>query len=99
MNNITNRLKITLADTRKDMCSTDYKKRFKAELQQLIIRIVKLKVIIDTYDKLAFKPLSSKKILIYQYDAMCSYLRTLEIRAEMENIDIDAILKESFDYD
>lgn len=77
-----------LKDTQQLMCSEDYKDRFKAEYYQTKIRYEKLhkiltKIIAGTLD---FEISSSQDILEDQAYYMGSYLKTLEIRAEMEGI-------------
>jgi len=79
-----------LEDTIDGMKSKDYKERFKAEYEQLSIRIDKLsKAICDRYagkskHKLAY-PLT---MLNRQLDAMIQYQTALEERAFVEGIDL-----------
>lgn len=79
-----------LKDTIKLMESEDYKERFKAEYYQTKIRYDKLHKMIIKYEAgtLNFTPTCSKELLKEQAMYMGNYLRTLEIRAEIENIDL-----------
>ena len=80
-----------LSDTIDLMNSTDYKDRFKAEYYQLKIRTEKLHKMLVKYDAgtLNFKPSCSIEVLLTQEKHMLNYLHTLEVRAEIEGIDID----------
>lgn len=73
------------------MCSEDYQDRFKAEYLQLKMRYNKLHKIIVKYEagKLNFKPKCDIDLLKKQKAAMGQYLYCLEVRAEIENIDIE----------
>ena len=79
-----------LKDTIELMQSEDYKDRFKAEYFQLKIRYDKLKAMLDKWDngQLNFKPTCPRNIYDDQIASMKSYLRTLENRASIENVDI-----------
>lgn len=81
---------ITLDDTIILMSSSDYKDRFKAEYWQTKIRYEKLHQMIIKYeaDTLGFEPDCSIELLINQASAMDEYLHILEIRAEIENIEL-----------
>ena len=72
------------------MNSEDYKERFKAEYYQTKIRYNKLHRMIIKYEanKLTFEPKCSIEILKEQASYMGNYLRVLEIRAEIEDIDL-----------
>lgn len=72
------------------MESTDYKERFKAEYHQVAIRLEKLKVMLDKWDKgeLNFKPTCPRSLYDMQIRAMADYLAVLEIRAVIENVNI-----------
>lgn len=74
------------------MCSEDYKDRFKAEYLQLKMRYNKLHNMVIKYeaDKLDFKPSCDIELLKKQKAAMGNYLYCLEVRAQVEGIDIDA---------
>ena len=78
----------TLKDTVSEMCSDDYKERFKAEVHQLKIRYDGLENMLNKWDKeeLNFTPTCSKDIFISQLEVMKEYLSILEHRAEIENI-------------
>lgn len=80
-----------LNDTVTLMNSEDYKERFIAEYYQTKIRYDKLhKMIVKLEaDKLDFEPKSPLYLLKEQAKYMGEYLRTLEIRAEIEDIDLE----------
>ena len=80
----------SLADTYRLMQSDDYKERFLAEYYQTKIRYNKLHKMIIKYeaDTLDFEPNCSIELLIKQASAMGEYLHILEIRAEIENIEL-----------
>lgn len=80
-----------LKDTIELMSSEDYKERFKAEYLQTKIRYDKLhKMLIkNEAGKLDFKPTCPITTLLTQKRYMGEYLRCLEIRAEIEGIDLD----------
>ena len=80
-----------LKDTIKRMTSDDYKDRFIAEYHQTKIRYDKLhrmcvKYEADTFD---FTPVCSLDLLKRQCSYMGKYLKALEIRAEIEGIDLN----------
>lgn len=79
-----------LKDTIELMNSEDYKERFKAEYYQTKIRYEKLHRMIIKYEAntLSFEPKCSKELLKEQANYMGNYLRMLEIRAEIENIEL-----------
>jgi hypothetical protein len=79
-----------LTDTIELMSSTDYKSRFKAEYLQLKIRYDRLNKMLVKYEAgtLNFKPTCPIDILRSQASAMSNYLYALEVRAEIENIDL-----------
>ena len=86
----------TLEDTKDFMMSSDYKERFIAEYQQLKIRAEKLRKYIckiDAVEKFGASISAphdcSKYLLNCQYDAMMEYLQILEIRAMIENIELE----------
>ncbi len=80
-----------LKDTLELMFSENYKERFKAEYYQVVIRHNKLYDMLIKYEAetLEFKPHCTIEILQQQLEAMDKYLRCLEIRAEMEKIELD----------
>lgn len=80
-----------LKDTIELMNSNDYKERFKAEYLQIKIRYEKLHKMTVKYEAgtLNFEPSCSLEILKEQKSYMGNYLRMLEIRAEIEKIDLD----------
>lgn len=73
------------------MCSEDYQDRFKAEYLQLKMRYNKLHNMIVKYEakKLDFKPKCDIELLKRQKAAMGQYLYYLEVRAEIEGVDIN----------
>lgn len=79
-----------LKDTVAMMNSDDYKERFKAEYYQTKIRYAKLHQMIVKMDAktLDFTPTCSKAIFLEQKRYMGEYLRMLEIRAEIEGIEL-----------
>lgn len=81
-----------LIDTINDMTSSDYKKRFKAEYNQLDIRLKKLRDMIEKYEagKLDFKPTTPIDILKIQAWHMSAYKVMLIDRARIESIDIES---------
>lgn len=80
-----------LKDTVELMNSEDYKDRFKAEYLQTKIRYDKLHKMLVKYEagKLDFKPTCPINVLVTQKNYMGNYLKQLEIRAEIEDIDLD----------
>ena len=89
-NNKKNDLETELHDIIGLMCSEDYKDRFKAEYLQLKMRYNKLHNMVVKYeaDKLEFKPSCNIELLKKQKAAMGNYLYYLEVRAQVEGIDL-----------
>lgn len=85
-----------LKETIKFMESADYKERFIGEYLQVKIRKEKLhKMIVQMQaGTLPFKPTCSYELLKHQEDVMNEYLLTLELRAEIEKIDLDKPIEE-----
>ena len=79
-----------LMDTVSMMNSPDYKERFKAEYYQLKIRYEKLHKMCIRYEAgtLNFTPACSLELLKEQKAHMGNYLRCLEVRAEIEGIEL-----------
>ncbi len=79
-----------LKDTINLMMSEDYKDRFRAEYWQTKIRYEKLHRFCDRYQAgtLAFTPDCPLDMLLNQKKQMGMYLNTLEIRAEVEGIEL-----------
>lgn len=79
-----------LKETADMMCSADYKERFKAEYYQLRIRIDKLSYMCAKWDlgALLFTPTCPREIYDEQLDAMVRYLKILEERAKLENVEL-----------
>jgi hypothetical protein len=84
---------LTLKDTIDGMTSEDYKERFIAEYQQLVIRYKGLKKMLDNWDKneLVFTPTCPRSTYNMQIKAMTDYIAVLEARAVMENIDLQEV--------
>lgn len=80
-----------LKDTIELMNSEDYKERFRAEYLQTKIRYNKLHVMTIKYEAgtLNFTPSCSLELLKEQKSYMGNYLRTLEVRAEIEGINLE----------
>lgn len=80
-----------LKDTIELMNSEDYKDRFKAEYLQTKIRYDKLHSMLVKHEAgtLDFKPTCSIALLQQQKRYMGEYLRCLEVRAEVEGIDLN----------
>ena len=83
-------IKMELKDTIELMNSADYKERFKAEYLQTKIRYEKLHKTCIKYEAgtLNFEPKCSLELLKEQKSYMGNYLRTLELRAEIEGINL-----------
>lgn len=79
------------------MESSDYKERFKAEYYQTKIRYEKLRSINIKYKAgtLDFKPSCPLEVLKEQEKCMDSYLNWLEVRAELEGIDLKEVCNNS----
>ena len=79
-----------LFDTSLLMKSKDYKERFIAEYQQLVIRYKALKSMLEKWDKdeLSFAPTCPRSTYNIQIKAMTEYIAVLEARAVMEDIDL-----------
>lgn len=79
-----------LKDTIPQMNSEDYKERFKAEYNQIRIRYDKLHAMIVKYEAgtLDFEPTCPIDLLKEQASHMGNYLYTLEVRAEIEGIEL-----------
>lgn len=82
-----------LKDTVALMQSEDYKERFIAEYVQVKIRYDKLDKMTVKYEAgtLNFTPKCSLELLKEQKKFMGNYIRTLKIRAEIENIDLPEV--------
>lgn len=81
---------MNLNDTVKMMNSEDYKERFKAEYYQTKIRYEKRHKMIVKYEAgtLNFTPSCSIELLKEQKKHMGQYLYCLEVRAEIEGIEL-----------
>jgi len=80
-----------LEDTINLMTSSDYKERFLAEYEQTKIRYEKLHRMIVKHEAgtLEFIPTCPIELLKDQKRCMGEYLHCLEVRAEIEKINID----------
>lgn len=78
------------SDTVDGMMSPDYKERFKAEYRQTKIRYDKLHAMLVKADAgtLDFKPSCPLDLLREQKACMGKYLYCLEVRAQIEGIDL-----------
>lgn len=79
-----------LKDTVELMNSADYKERFKAEYYQTKVRYEKLHKMLIKYEAgtLNFEPKCSFDLLREQKEHMGLYLHCLEVRAEIEGIEL-----------
>lgn len=79
-----------LKDTIKMMQSADYKERFKAEYYQTKIRYEKLHAMTIKYEAgtLDFEPSCTLELLNGQKRYMRMYLHALEVRAQIEKIEL-----------
>ena len=86
-------LQMNLNDTVKMMNSADYKERFKAEYWQTKIRYEKLHRMTVKYEAgtLDFEPDCELSLLLEQKKYMGLYLNRLEVRAEIEGINLEAL--------
>lgn len=85
--------KMELKDTIEMMNSKDYKERFKAEYLQTKIRYNKLHIMIVKYEAgvLSFEPTCPIELFKNQAKYMGMYLYQLEIRAQLEGIELTNI--------
>lgn len=93
INDINNLDEITLKDTIQFMSSDNYKERLIAEYMQTKIRYNNLHKMIVKLEAgtLDFKPTCPTYVLTNQKSFMDQYLKTLEIRAEIEGIKLPNI--------
>lgn len=79
-----------LSDTTELMNSSDYKDRFKAEYYQTKIRYDNLHKMLTKYEAgtLEFTPSCPSELLREQKRNMGLYLHCLEVRAEIEKIEL-----------
>ena len=80
-----------LADTVEMMNSSDYKERFIAEYKQTKIRYEKLHKMIVKYEAgtLDFTPTCPIELLKEQASYMGKYLYILEVRAQLEGVNLN----------
>ena len=87
-------MKMELKDTISGMLSDDYKERFKAEYFQTKIRLEKLERFLNKIQAAIITKNEGPKhecptsLLKSQQIAMEEYLKTLEIRAEIEGVEL-----------
>ena len=83
-------IEMELKDTVEMMNSDDFKERFKAEYYQTKIRYEKLRKMCNKYEAgtLEFEPKCSLNLLREQQSCMGMYLSRLEVRAEIEGIEL-----------
>lgn len=81
---------MNLCDTVEPMLSDDYKERFRAEYMQTKYRYDRLHDMVVRYEAgtLNFKPTCSIELLKQQKSAMGQYLYSLEVRAQVEHIQL-----------
>lgn len=79
-----------LKETVEMMNSADYKDRFKAEYQQVVIRYQKLAAMLQKWDngELNFTPTCPRSTYNMQVRAMTDYIAVLEARAVMEGVEL-----------
>ena len=79
-----------LKETAEMMNSADYKERFKAEYQQVVIRYQKLAAMLQKWDngELNFTPTCPRSTYNMQVRAMTDYIAVLEARAVMEGVEL-----------
>ena len=84
-----------LSDTVEMMNSVDYKERFKAEYYQLKTRICGLENMLVKWgnNNLDFIPTCPRSTYDLQLKLMYNYKTILELRAVMENIELDTTLE------
>ena len=80
----------TLKETVELMISSDYRERFVAEYEQLVIRYKGLRNMLDKWDRseLDFIPTCPRSTYNMQIKAMTDYIAVLEARAVMEGIEL-----------
>lgn len=80
----------TLKETVELMTSSDYRERFVAEYEQLVIRYKGLRNMLDKWDRseLDFTPICPRSTYNMQIKAMTDYIAALEARAVMEGIEL-----------
>lgn len=80
----------TLKETVELMTSSDYRERFVAEYEQLVIRYKGLRNMLDKWDRseLDFTPICPRSTYNMQIKAMTDYIAVLEARAVMEGIEL-----------
>ena len=79
-----------LKETVEMMNSADYKERFKAEYQQVVIHYQKLAAMLEKWDngELNFTPTCPRSTYNMQVRAMTDYIAVLEARAVMEGVEL-----------
>lgn len=82
-----------LQETINKMVSENYKDRFIAEYQQLVIRYKGLKAMLEKWDngELSFSPTCPRSTYNLQLSAMTDYIAVLEARAVIEGIELQEV--------
>lgn len=85
-----------LSNTTEDMCSDDYRRRFIAEYNQLVLRYNALRNLVIAWDRgeLPFTPKSPRNLLLMQLDIMYRYITVLQSRAYIEGIPLAVLTTE-----
>ena len=85
---------MTLNNTVEMMCSDDYKKRFRAEYAQLVIRYYRLRRMLEKWDNgtLNYEPTCPRSTYNMQTKVMEDYIAVLEARAIMEGINLEDVI-------
>lgn len=80
----------TLKETVELMTSSDYRERFVAEYELLVIGYKGLRNMLDKWDRseLDFTPICPRSTYNMQIKAMTDYIAVLEARAVMEGIEL-----------
>lgn len=80
----------TFKETVELMTSSDYRERFVAEYELLVIRYKGLRNMLDKWDRseLDFTPICQRSTYNMQIKAMTDYIAVLEARAVMEGIEL-----------
>lgn len=66
------------------MLSEDHRARFRAEREQLSIRMARLEAVLCDWDDLPFEPRTPYRVLLAQHRAMAAYDAVLGVRELFE---------------